>query len=319
MRLALLYAVLVVAATPALAFDCTKASAPVEQAICADPALKASDDAMSAAYGAARTRLDAAGKAALRGLQLDWIKLRDGRCTGWDAAAAVDRQCLGEEIADRTALLTAAPLHAAPGAPRFSPVFFRLVDEKADIDIGLVYPQVVDPETPAMAALNRYLAARGAVDQVEGPYGRTLTYRIGYASGQFVSVRFDGYEYTGGAHGMGFTGGVNFLPERGRLLEIADLLDRRGQKALTAHCRARLADEKRRREVPEELIADALNDEALSIGITEPRFWTFDDRGAAIHYGPYELGSYAEGSYECAVPWPDLSAFAKPDAPLPLE
>ncbi|TDP46848.1 lysozyme inhibitor LprI family protein [Zavarzinia compransoris] len=326
MRRLLLTAALVLAAAPASAFDCAKATTAVERAICADPALKAADDAMSAAYAEARARLDAAGQKALRSMQLDWIRLRDGRCSGWDGATAPDAACLGREIADRTALLTAAPLRAGPGAPRFTPVFQRRTDAKAEIDVALAYPQVADPSTAALRALNARLAepAVGGSPEIdeaalEGPYTRSLAYRIGYASGRLVSVRFEGYEYTGGAHGMSFTSGVNFLLQAGRMMATGDLIDPARLPALTAYCRARLTAEKRAREVPEELIADSLNDEAVNTGLTAVDAWSFDDQGAAVHYDPYVLGAYAEGGYDCAIPWADLRPLLKPDAPLPFD
>ena len=62
MKLALLAAsavslLMLHSAGPADAFDCARASTAMERAICADPTLKATDDAMSAAYSSLRQRL----------------------------------------------------------------------------------------------------------------------------------------------------------------------------------------------------------------------------------------------------------------------
>ena len=60
-------------AGPAAAFDCAKAATPTEKMICAQPALKALDDAMSAAYGALSARIAADAKPALLVSQRNFI------------------------------------------------------------------------------------------------------------------------------------------------------------------------------------------------------------------------------------------------------
>ena len=57
-------------------FDCTKARTPVEQAICASPALIEQDRALSTAY-TARLQREPSQAAALRGEQRAWLGSRD--------------------------------------------------------------------------------------------------------------------------------------------------------------------------------------------------------------------------------------------------
>ncbi|MFA5120801.1 lysozyme inhibitor LprI family protein [Zavarzinia sp.] len=328
MRLLPLATVAAVLAAPgaALAFDCTKAKTDIEKAICADPAAKAADDAMSAAYAAAKALLDAEQQKALRDDQRDWVKRRNDICMTYpdQGQATPDAECLARMATDRAGLLSAAPVFAGPDAPRFAPVILRDVDEAAQLEVSIIRPQVVEPQTPAMNQLNGLLAkAAGAsetdIGSEEGPYGRIVGYRIGYASGRFVSVDFDIYEYTGGAHGMSYNVVVNFLPEAGRALKLDDVIDAKGKAALIPLCRASVTAEKHKREVPEELIADSLGDEALADGIGDIANWGFDGDGVRIHYAPYALGSYAEGGYDCTLSWAALKPLTKADAPLPFD
>lgn len=321
MRVLLLAGLLTVTAAPAFAIDCIKAATPVEKTICGKPALKAADDALGAAYSALRASLDAAGKAALRGDQLKWLKQRDGICSEWDQASPPDAACLMRVTVERTDMLTAKPLRAGPGAPAFRPVFYRRVDEAASIEVSVVYPELVDASSPALKRLDALLAgpADGADQAVEGPYGRIMSFRIGYASGRFVSVRYDAYEFTGGAHGMSYGSAVNFLMAEGRALTLADFIDANGRAGAIAACRDSIRAQKRERGVPVEMIEESLGDEALATAVDQITAWSFDDRGALVHYNPYDLGSYAEGDYDCVIPWARLRGLSIAGSKLPFD
>ena len=316
-------AVLLVTAPSAVAFDCARASTAIETAICADPALKAADDLMGEAYTALRTNQDEAQRKALKGDQLDWLRRRENLCTNGDdkAPPPVDGACLLRETEQRRRLLTGTPDYARWGAPSFAPVFYRRVDEGRQIEISLVWPRVSGSRVAALNSMIAQATSGGEVnrDLVEGPYGNTMGYAIRYASSQFVSIAFDGYEYTGGAHGLGYAMGINYLPQAGRALRLDDFLDAAGKAALIPRCRLSLAAEKRAREVPEEMIDASLGDEALADSINSIAAWSFGRDGATIHYDAYALGSYAEGAYDCQVSWADLKAVAKKNAPLPFE
>ncbi|PWR24785.1 lysozyme inhibitor LprI family protein [Zavarzinia aquatilis] len=310
-------------APAALAFDCAKAKAPVELAICADPALKAADDRMSAAYATLRGASDEAQRTAWRGDQRDWIERRDGICAQYDQGqeTSFDRACLKRMTEERTRELSATAETQGPGAPRFLPVLTRVDDAAAQISVSILRPRAVDDAfAPLNAALEQAAdASEAEIGGGEGPYGRTVSYRILYASARFVSVFFDIYEYTGGAHGMSYGRAVNFLPAAGRALAFDDFIDEAGRKALIPLCRDSIAAEKRERGVPDELIAPSLTDEALGDGIDVLPAWSFDAKGARIRYDAYALGAYAEGSYDCAIGWTALKPLLKPGAPLPFD
>ena len=105
---------LFLAAPPALAapsFDCSKASKPVEKAICADPALAALDTDIAAAYGRAadRVAIDAGAATRLRDAQRGFVAERN-------KAFAMPGYDLGGHLADQKRLLDGWPASATPMA-----------------------------------------------------------------------------------------------------------------------------------------------------------------------------------------------------------
>ena len=100
-------------APSAFAFDCAKAATPVEKAICDDPALKAADDAMGAAYADVARRVSAEQKPMLKGNQLAWLKRRDEMCMWQDGPARTE--CLLNETNQRADFLRALAAPVARG------------------------------------------------------------------------------------------------------------------------------------------------------------------------------------------------------------
>jgi hypothetical protein len=45
--------------------------------------------------------------------------------------------------------------------------------------------------------------------------------------------------------------------------------------------------------------------------------WSFGADKATIDYDPYAVGAYAEGAYDCEIPYATLRAWVKPGFPLP--
>lgn len=101
-------AALAVPAGGALAFDCTKAQAPVEKLICASPALIASDDALGKTYcrlmAEAQAR-DPSEALKLRDAQRAWIASRNASCVKANAPQAESIACLSQFYTRRLAEL----------------------------------------------------------------------------------------------------------------------------------------------------------------------------------------------------------------------
>ncbi|WP_144445656.1 RsiV family protein [Inquilinus limosus] len=60
-----------------------------------------------------------------------------------------------------------------------------------------------------------------------------------------------------------------------------------------------------------------LTEQAVADGIRSIEAWQFRGDAVAIHYDAYAIGAYAEGPYDCVLPWAEIRRAAKPGAPLP--
>lgn len=105
-------------AAAAAGFPCSKAATPTEKAICADPALSALDERLSASYRAALDRLSGASPeegvagAAVKADQRAWLRERD--------ACGADAPCLRRAYEGRGAVLSFRTDPAAsPPAERY--------------------------------------------------------------------------------------------------------------------------------------------------------------------------------------------------------
>lgn len=97
------FALLSAAALPvhAASFDCQKASAGIEQAICASKTLSTQDEQLAEHYQQLMTLSPQTGRVALRNAQRDWLKQRNA-CS---SDAATQDACLTQQLTSRDAVL----------------------------------------------------------------------------------------------------------------------------------------------------------------------------------------------------------------------
>jgi uncharacterized protein len=111
-----LFSLLLLAAAPALAqpsFDCARAQAWDERAICADPALAALDRRVAAAWGARNAALPEPQRQAMLAEQRAFLRDRRACNTGAEKAEA----CLARRMTERAVALEATNRAAAAPAP----------------------------------------------------------------------------------------------------------------------------------------------------------------------------------------------------------
>jgi uncharacterized protein YecT (DUF1311 family) len=309
------------AATPALAFDCSKAKSPVEITICATPEAKQADDAMNTAYATLQAGMDKPRGQLLLRNQRSWLQQRESRCRDWSQETVkIDGACLARQTESRRRVLAGEADYAGPGALAFRPSFSERIDPAHKVEVTIAVPQLAAGAGPApgLDALLR-ATAKTADDPVDDDphYSYDAGYTITYDSVQLVSVVFDITVDHGGAHGQGVQAAANYAPTLARALKTDDLVDDKGITALTNLCRAQLRQEKIRRGADADAIDGDLTDKAVADGIRTIESWQFRRDTVAIHYDAYEIGAYAEGSYGCTIPWPVLRKAAKSGAPLP--
>ena len=126
---------------------------------------------------------------------------------------------------------------------------------------------------------------------------------VSYLDDHYVCVRVDGYEYTGGAHGMPFRNYFVFDRETGARLSLGDVVENPVEElqAKVGTAFRKLAEKTNFAfESPEDLehtVADGLS--------YESRFY-LNETGVVFYYDPYEIASYAEGFPEVTIPYSEL-------------
>lgn len=315
-----LLAALVVAG-PAQAFDCAKAATPTQKAICAAPAARAADEAMAKAFAVAIANLSASDRTTALAAQIEWIGERDRSCE--PGAKPKLAACLAGQSAIRRAYLAAEP-EAGPGAPgRLAPLFRVEKGDDAKARINLQVLRYPAPATPAERAFNAAVErAVGPLDQPTGdvagdnPWEYVRSMRLAYASPRLVSAHLAAYNSTGGAHPSAYSTDINILVDEGREAKLADLLDARSQQKMFDFCLKSLRMQKKAR-LGEDLPFEYNLPEAVAGATQKLDAWSFGPNSATISYDAYAVGTYAEGPYDCVIPYSLLKPLARPDFPLP--
>ncbi len=321
-------------AAPADAFDCAKAKTGVEIAICADPELKAADDAMGAAYADVARRVSAEQKPMLKGNQLTWLKRRDEMCMWQEGPERT--ACLLDETRQRTDLLLGRP-ESGPGlSSALTPWFFSRPQSKtqcaAEIavyefgaDAGGAGEKAFDAWTQAVL---KGLEAENGERVIEPGFEYECNYDaqmvVTYASPELIAAMIPYYVYGGGAHGNSNVLAVAIDLAAGETLAFSDVFKAGAAPGLIEACTADLLREKVERftDVSDpgsagSVEAQARDDlktygEAISEAIGNFERWQIYADRAEVYFSPYTLGSYAEGDYVCTLPKALLADAAGP-------
>lgn len=310
MRIALT-AALVLAATPALAFDCTRATSAVDLAICGDDAALAANGRMEAAYGALRSGLAADGRAMLLAGQREWLVYRDRRC---GAVAA----CLAEESDNRTASLASTPAGMAP--------FFLFQPGVANgYEVMFAGYRFPTPDGAAEMAYEAWFdwlidnSAYGGMPDTEDehpPYADEGNITIERLTPALISAVAWRYSYTGGAHPNSETEG--FLVDRrsGRPPSATDLFGVDGLAKLVDDCARQIV------RADNVSIGDDELDEGLKLleesypgvvaeTVAAPERWHVGDDGLHVRFDSYAVAPYSAGPQECLFPMDRLAALGR--------
>ena len=316
------------AASPSFAFDCGKAQTKVEKLICADPKLKADDDAMTAAYDKLRLASDAGAKEALRISQLRWIAQREN--CAYPGATDVPG-CARDLTAKRRAVLTAVPETGPGDGLDLVPWFVQKEGRKGGWDIGLDLVRFAQPRSAGEELFNREVAALTAPALLENStlgtatakipadriYAYSVTLTPTFASKRLISALAEGYENLGGAHPNTWSRAVNVGLDDGRRLGFADLFPREQIGILAKLCSDQLSATRRVRTGDAGINLEDGADEIILSHIKNLDDWSIRADKATVLFDPYLIGAYAEGPYSCELEMPELRVNALPGAPLP--
>ncbi len=321
-RAALLAALLALSATPAAAIDCARAVTPAEKAICASPQALEADDALGRAFAALQKSLVQEQRAMLVKAQARWLMDRDGGCSESKVAALGD--CLATATRERTAYMTGAP-EAGPGATaKLIPHIFIQASDSSHADVNHQLLRFAAPASAGERAFNAEIDKMGA--DVANPskgdanpetYFDNWSMHLAYASPALISVHAEGDSFAGGAHPNRYSRSMTLDMHAGKLLRFADLLDHAGAAKVAAFC----VDEVVKQQKEKSADLTAADNVDLLKNVTQANAdlarWTFGAKEALIAYDPYAVGSYAEGAYDCTLPYTKLRPLATPTFPLP--
>lgn len=325
MRIWLSIAVFCLFTSPAPAFDCAKATTPVEKAICADESLKQADDGLEKSYAEVRALSSKAERKMLALAQKKWIAAREAACA---KPGNGQSGCIRSMIEERLKLFSGQAL-SGPGVPgRIIPVFIVQEGSETQFEIDQTLFRFADPQTPGEKRFNAITEEIGSTP-ILGPHGQDANGQVHaaegamvltYAGPRLISIEHSFYSNTGGAHGNGGSQNFHIDPQSGRDYWIGDFLSGEAANHIRRQCREQIIAQKK--ALPDNGNYDpasdsALSDEVIAEHVATLAAWSFRQGEARIRFDAYAVGAYAEGSFECLFPMDVLKPLALPGAPLP--
>jgi hypothetical protein len=143
------------------------------------------------------------------------------------------------------------------------------------------------------------------------PYEADVDCSISYASNELISFSYLCSEYTGGAHPNYWYDNRNYLLRDGRFIPVYlyDLIN------VSPKCVSVISDI---------VIKQLTKDEASSVIYGQVTALTLGDltnfqingKGLVFVFNPYEMGSFAEGTYSVNVPYSSIKEFIPAGSPL---
>ena len=308
------FSLFALASTPALAFDCAKAATAVEKAICASDSLRALDEDLGRAFETLRAKASAAERNALVGSQRAWLSDRDSCSSDIHPDA-----CLAGSMKTRLGYLTGKP-EAGPGATgRLTPLIrWQTSPGRAPQQLaGLVFSTPASPGERLFNTLIRKQIDEASKSISDAGPGSTavVSTALSYASARVISAHLEvGIDAQGAAHPNSWTRNINIDLSSGRELTFADLFDTSVSGAVVASCREQVLQDKKDMGIDLATIQDAMPvfDEAFAKASHELNRWSFGAESATIVFDAYVVGSYADGSSSCSLPYAQLRPQARP-------
>lgn len=173
---------------------------------------------------------------------------------------------------------------------------------------------IVDDAQVRLEALDADAVAYKEADpEYFRPYGLRIEWNVVAEAGDVMSLEGFTYTFTGGAHGNYFTDARIYNSLTGELLRMSSFFDD-PQEAISAHLNRvhtgyaeqkvlKSGDASKFRmftdEAAELIDADMVRASEISL-LPSTEAGKFG--GYAVHFAPYEIGSYAEGAYHVTVP-----------------
>lgn len=134
------------------------------------------------------------------------------------------------------------------------------------------------------------------------PYTLDVGYTLTYLDEEKICLLLEGYEYTGGAHGMPFREALIYNTGSGERIEaekLFDVTEEEFSEMFIAAFSGQIAD------APEDYWADAMDYVTESATFANARFY-LSESGVNFYFEPYTLAAYAFGYIEAGIPYEQL-------------
>ncbi len=200
--------------------------------------------------------------------------------------------------------------------------------ESGVVDAATVFPRLSGP--PALADLSKAVQDQARKGQMEfvadargdkddpvlkhfptGEYILFDTIAMHYWSAGLVSMLDTGYEYTGGAHGNTGFAAKNYMVRGNKAVRfgLEDLFRKKSDyvKAISDICITELRKQK---------ASSVLDGHVTAFEAEDLSAFTVDPRNITIHFAPYHVGCYAEGTFEVKVPLRELEKLIDLSGPM---
>jgi uncharacterized protein YecT (DUF1311 family) len=233
---------------PAAAINCNAASTRPEKAICADPAAKAADEQMAAAFAALRASMSDKDRDALMTDQRQWIKTRDDSCSyaGSNGRPPAELPvCLRKQSDERRLFLSGMPADgpglSGPGVQDpIRPFFVKGKDGRTISGLRFAVPRS-NGERALNRAVDDLLKTVNVSDGSEGDKTDEFSMALTYASPSLVSAEVI-ITYPNSAHPLPMYEEINVNLAAGRMLTFDDVFRREALASLTSQCRSQFDD-----------------------------------------------------------------------------
>ena len=137
------------------------------------------------------------------------------------------------------------------------------------------------------------------------PYSSDLFFTVTRADNNVISFTENGYEYTGGAHGMPYSIGMNYDTNTGELISFAELSD--DPDAFHADTLAYNQALAQTEYYSDQLFnTDDITNGNLENTLYADGMWYLSTSGLVFMSPPYALAPYAAGTLEFTIPYSDL-------------
>lgn len=295
----------------AASFNCSKAHAPVERAVCADRQLSDADTLLAQRYSKAMSQLSDAGQRIVQDGQRQWLRYVRDLCTGRaKAKASAVASCLKDAYDDRLKDLTLAAVRIGPYL--FSRIDFYEAanpDEEGVLSKGkIATPRIDSPLTPVAMEWNKVMArlhaSRSHSAGCDGPSGDYADdYTIEGVTRTTISVVMSDSMYCHGTpHGYGGSKSIVYVTEPAlHLLAASDLF--RSDTNWTEFLVQRSV-----LKIREDSAAPGLDLPAIANVVRQPQSWALANEGLVITIGMLEVGA-GPGVAKVAVSWSELQPF----------